>query len=113
MRQIPAPSASKASVLARGTYRPRNSASTFGKPSNRETVPFARLRGGTVLEAGAEVGNFVEVKASTLGPGAKAKHLAYLGDGDIGAGANIGAGTILCNYDGKGLQKARIGLQGD
>ncbi len=62
--------------------------------------PFARLRPGAVLEEGAFVGNFVEMKKATLGPGAKASHLTYLGDAAVGAGANIGAGTITCNYDG-------------
>jgi bifunctional UDP-N-acetylglucosamine pyrophosphorylase/glucosamine-1-phosphate N-acetyltransferase len=62
--------------------------------------PYARLRPGTVLEEGAKVGNFVETKKAVLGKGAKANHLTYLGDARIGAGANIGAGTITCNYDG-------------
>ena len=62
--------------------------------------PFARLRPGTVIRDGAHVGNFVELKATLLGAGAKANHLTYLGDADVGAGANIGAGTITCNYDG-------------
>ena len=62
--------------------------------------PFARLRPGASIEADARVGNFVEVKNATLGAGAKANHLSYLGDGTVGAGANIGAGTIFCNYDG-------------
>ncbi len=65
-----------------------------------EVGPFARLRPGTVLEEKSKVGNFVEVKKARLGKGAKANHLTYLGDADIGAGANIGAGTITCNYDG-------------
>jgi bifunctional UDP-N-acetylglucosamine pyrophosphorylase/glucosamine-1-phosphate N-acetyltransferase len=65
-----------------------------------EVGPFARLRPGTVLEDGAKIGNFVETKKTTLGPGAKANHLTYLGDASIGARANIGAGTITCNYDG-------------
>ena len=65
-----------------------------------EVGPFARLRPGAVLMRKAKVGNFVEVKAATLGEGAKASHLSYLGDATIGAGANIGAGTITCNYDG-------------
>lgn len=65
-----------------------------------EVGPYARLRPGTVLEERAKVGNFVEVKKSHLGKGAKANHLTYLGDATIGAGANIGAGTITCNYDG-------------
>lgn len=62
--------------------------------------PFARLRPGAVLADGVHIGNFVEVKKSTLGVGSKANHLAYLGDAEIGAGVNIGAGTITCNYDG-------------
>ncbi len=68
--------------------------------SGCEVGPFARLRPGAVLEEKAKVGNFVEVKKSRLGKGAKANHLSYLGDADVGAGANIGAGTITCNYDG-------------
>jgi bifunctional UDP-N-acetylglucosamine pyrophosphorylase/glucosamine-1-phosphate N-acetyltransferase len=62
--------------------------------------PYARLRPGSVMEQGSKVGNFVEMKKSVLGPGAKANHLTYLGDAKVGAGANIGAGTITCNYDG-------------
>lgn len=65
-----------------------------------EIGPFARLRPGTVLEEKAKVGNFVETKKAHLGKGAKANHLTYLGDATVGAGANIGAGTITCNYDG-------------
>ncbi len=62
--------------------------------------PFARLRPGALMEEGSKVGNFVEMKKTTLGKGAKASHLTYLGDTNVGAGANIGAGTITCNYDG-------------
>lgn len=62
--------------------------------------PYARLRPGAVLAEDAKVGNFVEMKKATLGKGAKASHLTYLGDAEVGAGANIGAGTITCNYDG-------------
>ncbi len=62
--------------------------------------PFARFRPGTDIGTGAHIGNFVEVKNATLEPGAKANHLAYIGDGRVGEGANIGAGTIFCNYDG-------------
>jgi bifunctional UDP-N-acetylglucosamine pyrophosphorylase/glucosamine-1-phosphate N-acetyltransferase len=65
-----------------------------------EVGPFARLRPGSELGQGAKVGNFVEVKKARLGPGAKANHLSYIGDADVGAQANIGAGTITCNYDG-------------
>jgi bifunctional UDP-N-acetylglucosamine pyrophosphorylase/glucosamine-1-phosphate N-acetyltransferase len=71
--------------------------------------PFARLRPGTVLEAGSFIGNFVEVKNAVLGEGAKASHLTYLGDATIGAGANIGAGTITCNYDGYFKYRTVIG----
>lgn len=74
-----------------------------------EIGPFAHLRDGAVLEDGAAVGNFVEIKKSTLGPGAKAKHLAYLGDAEIGAKANIGAGTITANYDGKNKHRTVVG----
>ncbi len=55
---------------------------------------------GAVLEAGARIGNFVEVKNARMGRGAKANHLTYVGDAEVGAGANLGAGTITCNYDG-------------
>jgi bifunctional UDP-N-acetylglucosamine pyrophosphorylase/glucosamine-1-phosphate N-acetyltransferase len=65
-----------------------------------EIGPFARVRPGSAIGDEAHVGNFVETKKTRLGKGAKANHLAYLGDGDVGAGANIGAGTIFCNYDG-------------
>ncbi len=71
--------------------------------------PFARLRPGTEIGPGARVGNFVEVKNATLGAGAKANHLSYLGDAGIGAGANIGAGTITCNYDGFLKHRTEIG----
>lgn len=71
--------------------------------------PFARLRPGAVLEEGSFVGNFVEVKNAVLNAGAKASHLTYLGDATIGAGANIGAGTITCNYDGYFKYKTVIG----
>ena len=71
--------------------------------------PFARLRPGAQIGEGAHVGNFVEVKKARLGKGAKANHLTYLGDADIGAGSNIGAGTITCNYDGFGKYRTVIG----
>lgn len=71
--------------------------------------PFAHLRQGTVLEAGAKVGNFTETKNSRLGPGCKAGHLTYLGDAEVGAGTNIGAGTITANYDGEHKHKTLIG----
>jgi bifunctional UDP-N-acetylglucosamine pyrophosphorylase/glucosamine-1-phosphate N-acetyltransferase len=62
--------------------------------------PFARLRPGADIGAAAHIGNFVEVKNARVEAGAKANHLAYIGDGRVGEGANIGAGTIFCNYDG-------------
>lgn len=71
--------------------------------------PFARLRPGAVLGEAAHVGNFVELKAASLGAGAKANHLSYLGDAEVGAGANIGAGTITCNYDGAAKHRTVIG----
>ncbi|WP_426958739.1 bifunctional UDP-N-acetylglucosamine diphosphorylase/glucosamine-1-phosphate N-acetyltransferase GlmU [Muricoccus radiodurans] len=71
--------------------------------------PFARLRPGTVVGPGAHVGNFVELKAVALGAGAKANHLTYLGDAEVGAGSNIGAGTITCNYDGFAKHRTTIG----
>jgi bifunctional UDP-N-acetylglucosamine pyrophosphorylase/glucosamine-1-phosphate N-acetyltransferase len=63
--------------------------------------PFSHLRPGSHMRAGSHVGNFVELKKTVLGEGSKANHLAYLGDATIGAGVNIGAGTITCNYDGE------------
>ena len=71
--------------------------------------PFARLRPGAKIGENAKVGNFVEVKKAVLGPGAKANHLSYIGDADVGADANIGAGTITCNYDGFGKYNTVIG----
>jgi bifunctional UDP-N-acetylglucosamine pyrophosphorylase/glucosamine-1-phosphate N-acetyltransferase len=74
-----------------------------------EAGPFARLRMDAHVEAGAHVGNFVELKKTRLGAGAKAMHLAYLGDSTIGAKTNIGAGTITCNYDGVKKHQTTIG----
>ena len=71
--------------------------------------PFARLRPGASLSRDVHVGNFVEVKNTTLGEGSKANHLTYLGDSDIGAGVNVGAGTITCNYDGANKHRTTIG----
>jgi bifunctional UDP-N-acetylglucosamine pyrophosphorylase/glucosamine-1-phosphate N-acetyltransferase len=76
---------------------------------NATLGPYARLRPGAHVGLGAKVGNFVEMKNSTLGPGAKASHLTYLGDAQVGARANIGAGTITCNYDGKKKHVTKIG----
>lgn len=74
-----------------------------------EVGPFARLRPGSVLGEKSKIGNFVEMKKTVLGAGAKASHLTYLGDTTVGAGANIGAGTITCNYDGFFKYKTEIG----
>ncbi len=74
-----------------------------------EVGPYARLRPGADLGEGAKVGNFVEVKNVRMGPGAKANHLSYLGDGEVGAKANIGAGTIFCNYDGFFKHRTTVG----
>jgi len=71
--------------------------------------PFARLRPGTRLGAGSRIGNFVEVKEAAIGEGAKANHLSYIGDASVGADANIGAGTIVCNYDGVAKHHTEIG----
>lgn len=77
--------------------------------ANVHVGPFARLRMGAHLEAGAHVGNFVELKKTHLGAGSKSMHLAYLGDSEIGGKVNIGAGTITCNYDGQKKHRTRIG----
>ena len=74
-----------------------------------EIGPYARLRPGAVIGESAKVGNFVEVKKATLGKGAKVNHLSYIGDAEVGAGANIGAGTITCNYDGFFKYRTTIG----
>ncbi len=74
-----------------------------------EVGPFARLRQGTHLGEGAKVGNFVETKQAHVGPGSKINHLSYVGDAELGAGVNIGAGTITCNYDGVNKHRTVIG----
>jgi bifunctional UDP-N-acetylglucosamine pyrophosphorylase/glucosamine-1-phosphate N-acetyltransferase len=71
--------------------------------------PFARLRPGAMLGPKVHVGNFVEIKNTTMEEGAKANHLAYLGDGQVGSKANIGAGTIFCNYDGFNKSRTVVG----
>jgi bifunctional UDP-N-acetylglucosamine pyrophosphorylase/glucosamine-1-phosphate N-acetyltransferase len=73
--------------------------------------PFARLRPGTLIESGADIGNFIEIKQATIGRGAKAHHVGYIGDATVGAGANIGAGVITCNYDGQKKHRTRIGAR--
>lgn len=76
---------------------------------NCDIGPFARIRPGTVLKANAKVGNFVEIKKSTVGKGSKVSHLSYIGDTEMGEDVNIGAGTITCNYDGANKFKTTIG----
>jgi bifunctional UDP-N-acetylglucosamine pyrophosphorylase / glucosamine-1-phosphate N-acetyltransferase len=71
--------------------------------------PFASLRPGNVLKRGAKVGTFVEAKQSTFGEDSRANHLSYLGDAEIGERANIGAGTVTCNWDGESKHKTEIG----
>jgi bifunctional UDP-N-acetylglucosamine pyrophosphorylase/glucosamine-1-phosphate N-acetyltransferase len=80
---------------------------TVGK--NASVGPYARLRPGTMLGEASRIGNFVEVKAATIAAGAKANHLSYIGDASVGANANIGAGTITCNYDGHDKHRTSIG----
>ena len=76
--------------------------------NNVSVGPYARLRPGTVLKSGSRIGNFVEVKKSTIGKGSKVNHLSYIGDTSIGSSTNIGAGTITCNYDGVKKNKTKI-----
>jgi bifunctional UDP-N-acetylglucosamine pyrophosphorylase/glucosamine-1-phosphate N-acetyltransferase len=76
---------------------------------NASIGPYARLRPGTSLGEGVRIGNFVETKAATLEAGVKVNHLSYVGDSDVGANANIGAGTITCNYDGFSKHRTTIG----
>ena len=76
--------------------------------SNVNVGPYARLRPGTVLKSGSKVGNFVEVKKSTIGRKSKVSHLSYIGDSLLGKDVNIGAGTITCNYDGVKKNKTNI-----
>ena len=76
--------------------------------NNVHVGPYARLRPGTILKSGSRVGNFVEVKKTTIGKKSKASHLSYIGDSSIGNSVNIGAGTITCNYDGVKKNKTKI-----
>ena len=76
--------------------------------NNVEIGPFARLRPGSFLKKGSRIGNFVEVKKSTVGKYSKVNHLSYIGDTSIGSKVNVGAGTITCNYDGKKKNKTKI-----
>jgi len=73
-----------------------------------EIGPYARIRPNTILKEGSKIGNFVEVKKSTIGKKSKVNHLSYIGDSEIGKSVNIGAGTITCNYDGVKKSKTKI-----
>jgi bifunctional UDP-N-acetylglucosamine pyrophosphorylase/glucosamine-1-phosphate N-acetyltransferase len=73
--------------------------------------PFARLRAGTLVERGADIGNFIEIKQATIGRGVKAHHVGYIGDATVGEDANIGAGVITCNYDGAQKHRTQIGAR--
>ena len=73
-----------------------------------EVGPYARIRPDTILKEGSKIGNFVEIKKSTVGKKSKVNHLSYIGDSDIGKSVNIGAGTITCNYDGVKKNKTKI-----
>lgn len=97
-------------VLGRGVEIKDHCVLSASRVGDGSTVgPFAHLRPGTVLAAGVKVGNFVETKKARLGEGAKASHLSYLGDAEIGPGSNIGAGTITCNYDGEHKHLTKLG----
>ena len=76
--------------------------------NNVSVGPYARLRPGSILKSGSKVGNFVEIKKSTIGKRSKVKHLSYIGDTNLGKNVNIGAGTITCNYDGVRKNKTKI-----
>ena len=76
--------------------------------SRVEIGPYARIRPNTVLKEGSKIGNFVEIKKSTVGKKSKVNHLSYIGDSEIGKSVNIGAGTITCNYDGVKKSKTKI-----
>ena len=76
--------------------------------NNVSVGPYARLRPGSILKSGSKVGNFIEIKKSTIGKGSKVNHLSYIGDTTLGKNVNIGAGTITCNYDGVRKNKTKI-----
>ncbi len=99
------------SVGDRVTLRPYCVAEASLVEADVKLGPFARLRAGTVIQAGADVGNFIEIKKSTIGRGVKAHHVGYLGDATVGEGANIGAGMVICNYDGVRKHETHIGAR--
>lgn len=96
-------------IAAGVTVKPHSVLELATIEDNCDIGPFTRIRPGTVLKANAKVGNFVEIKKSTVGKGSKVSHLSYIGDTEMGEGVNIGAGTITCNYDGANKFKTTIG----
>ncbi len=96
-------------VAAGAVVKPHSVLDSAEVGPGAQVGPFSHLRPGAQLGEGSKVGNFVEVKKSVLAPGVKASHLSYIGDATIGAGTNVGAGTITCNYDGYGKHKTVIG----
>ncbi len=107
---VDAGSVIEASTIGPGSHvKPYSIVVSSAVGANTQIGPFAHLRPESVVEDEAHVGNFVELKKTRLGRGAKANHLAYLGDGEVGPRANIGAGTIFCNYDGFQKHKTTIG----
>ena len=96
-------------VAAGANLKPYSIATSSTIGEGAQIGPFSHLRPESTIEQDAHVGNFVETKKTILRRGAKANHLAYLGDGDIGEGANVGAGTIFCNYDGFKKHRTEIG----
>lgn len=100
----------KDSVIGNGVHiKPYSAIEDSIIKDNSQIGPFARLRPGTIVEDGARIGNFVEVKKSTIRRGAKANHLSYIGDAVVGERTNVGCGTITCNYDGRDKHKTIIG----
>lgn len=98
-------------VAAGAHIKPYSVATSSSIGEGAQVGPFSHLRPGSELEAQVHVGNFVETKATVMRKGSKANHLAYLGDGDVGERANIGAGTIFCNYDGFKKHRTNIGAE--
>ena len=100
---------SLSTIAANTVIKPNSIIDNASIGSDCSVGPFARIRPGSVMEQDTHVGNFVEMKNTTLGEGSKAGHLSYLGDTSIGTKVNIGAGTITCNYDGVNKSKTVIG----
>ena len=103
-------------VVIKGKVKIRNNVKIFSFShlenvkieNNVDIGPYARLRPGTILKSGSKIGNFVEVKKSTIGKNSKVNHLSYIGDSILGSKVNVGAGTITCNYDGIKKNKTKI-----